>query len=300
MKTSRIPIAVAVAVAAALAAFSPRVAAQPAKPAPAHKKPSQKDLDDARKHFEAAEKAKAKGDFKTAAVEYLAAYELFQEPEFFYDVAEVYKMAGDDEQALTYYEKYLELDPTGRGAAAARTAADELRRSIAAKADAAKRAADEAAAKQKAADDAARQKAAADEAAKQKALADAAAKQKDAETPAPATSASPGRGLRIGGMVSGGAGIVSLGVGIVFGAKASSISKDLSNADTFDQAKYDEGKAANRNMYIFTGVGAAALVAGGVLYYLGHKQGEQPAPTDVTIAPVLTPSGVALTATGRF
>ena len=225
--------------------------------APAKKPPSQKQLDQARAHFKAAEAAKAKKDFQTAAVEYLAAYELFEDPEFFFDTAEVYKLAGDEENALTYYEKYLELDPTGRGAASAKTSADELRRSIAAKQDAAKKAADEAAAK-KAAEDAAAKKAA-DEAALKK--------QQDEQkivAPAPAPS-SPGKGLRIGGIASGAVGVVSLGAGVVFGLEAKSISDELSKADAFDPARYQQGKDANRNMYIFTGVGAAALVAGGYI-----------------------------------
>ena len=51
-----------------------------AQPAPAPKKqPTQQDLDRARAHFKAAEAAKAHRDYKTAAAEYLAAYELFED-----------------------------------------------------------------------------------------------------------------------------------------------------------------------------------------------------------------------------
>ncbi|HTJ41765.1 MAG TPA: hypothetical protein VL463_06695 [Kofleriaceae bacterium] len=260
---------------------------------PAKKPPSQKQLDQARAHFKAAEAAKAKKDFQTAAVEYLAAYELFEDPEFFFDTAEVYKLAGDEPNALTYYEKYLELDPTGRGAAAAKAAADELRRSIAAKQDAARKAADEAAAK-KAADDAAAKKAADDAAALKK-------QQDEQQVVAPVPSpSSPGKGLRVAGLATGAVGVVSLGVGIAFGAKASSISDELSKADTFDQARYQEGKDANRNMYVFTGVGAAALVAGGVLYYLGsHATADGEAPA-VTFAPMIDSQQITFTAAGRF
>src|SRR5262249_3959720 len=56
---------------------------------------------------------------------------------------EVYRLAGDEPNAITYYQKYLDVDPNGRGAAAARTAVDELRRSIATKQGVAKRAADD-------------------------------------------------------------------------------------------------------------------------------------------------------------
>jgi tetratricopeptide (TPR) repeat protein len=255
-----------------LALAAPAIA-QPAK------KPTPAQLDEARAHFKAAETAKAKGDYKTAAVEYLAAYERFEDPEFFFDVAEVYKLAGDEQNALNYYQKYIELDPTGRGAAQARAAADELRRAIAAKEDAAKHAA-EAEAKRKA-----------DEEAKRKA---AEGQVKPAEPPvdeSPEQPASGGRTLRIAGIATGVAGAAAIGVGVAFGLKARSISDEATSWDTFDQARYDEGKAANRNMIIFTAAGGAALVTGGVLYYLGYR---------ARVAPAIGPDQVGVTATARF
>lgn len=128
-------------------------AAQPA--ATPKKQPTQQELASARAHFQAAEAAKARGDYKTAATEYLAAYELFSDPEFFFNVGEVYRLAGDEPGALTYYQKYLDLEPSGRGAAAARTAIDELQRSIAARKAAAKPVPEDEA-KRKAAEDARR------------------------------------------------------------------------------------------------------------------------------------------------
>ena len=116
-------------------------AAQPA--AAPKKQPTQQELASARAHFKAAEAAKVRRDYKTAAAEYLAAHELFPDPEFFFDAGEVYRLAGDEPNALTYYQRYLDLEPNGRGAAAARTAVDELRRSIAAKQGPAKRAAED-------------------------------------------------------------------------------------------------------------------------------------------------------------
>jgi hypothetical protein len=140
----------------ALLVLGSLVSSAAAQPAAAPKKqPTQQELASARAHFKAAEAAKARGDYKTAATEYLAAHELFPDPEFFFDVGEVYRLAGDEPDALTYYQKYLDLEPNGRGAAAARTAVDELRRSIAAKQASAKRAADDEA-KRKAGEDARR------------------------------------------------------------------------------------------------------------------------------------------------
>jgi tetratricopeptide (TPR) repeat protein len=327
-------LASALAAFVCLSASAPVGHAQPAQ----HKQPTQKAIDEARKHFQSAEAAKARGEYQTAAVEYLAAYELFEEPAFFYDTAEVYRLAGDEKNALVYYTKYLELSPNGQGATAARTAADQLRRSIAGKEDAARRAAEDEArhkaddAKRKAddakrktdqdtgrkTDDAGRK---ADQAATRKLADDAKRKtgdgaQRKADQPATrtasttdrptgatstsATATGAGRGMRIAGMAAGGAGVVALGVGVVFGLKAQSLSNEAAAWTTFDQKRYDEGKADDRNMLVLTGVGAAALVAGGVLYYLGHRAEQATDTGALTIAPGIGASAVTLTAAGRF
>ena len=255
------------------------------------KQPTQQQINAAKQHFAAAEAAKAKGDFKTAAVEYLAAYEQFNDPEFFFNVAEVYRLSNDDANALMYYQKYLELDPNGRGAANARLNADALRRSIAAKEDAAKHAA-EAEAKRKAEEDAKRNAPA------QQPVAQTPPEQ-EVDEPEPVTPGAPGRTMRIAGIATGGAGVVAIGVGVLFGLKSKSISNELSEADMFDQARYDDGKAAERNMYIFTGVGVAALAAGGVLYYLGHRAGAQVSDS-VAVAPSFAHNQLGVVAAGHF
>lgn len=272
------------AVLVVLATQGPIARAQGTATGAQHKRPSQKQLDAARTHFKAAEAAKAHGEYKTAAVEYLAAYELFADPEFFFDTAEVYRLAGNDQDALIYYEKYLELDPDGRGAASARVSVDQLRRAVAAREDAVKRAADEET-RRKAEEDSRR---AVDEAARLKA----------ARTQSPGTA---GRELRLAGFAVGGTGAVALGIGVFFGLRAQSISDELSQASAYDSARDNEGKAANRNMIIFTGAGGVAVLTAGVLYYLGHRAGRSP-DTDaaVTLAPVVAPSQIAIVAQRRF
>ncbi len=315
-----------------LSVSAPESHAQPAQ----HKAPTQKAIDEARKHFQIAEAAKARGEYQTAAVEYLAAYELFEEPAFFYDTAEVYRLAGDETNALVYYTKYLELAPSGQGAPAARTASDQLRRSIAAREDATRRAADDDAkrkadqeAKRKADDDAKRKvdpeaKRKADDDAKRKADDQAKRKAGDqakrASSPGARTAdragvrtsagvgvstsssaaTGAGRGMRIAGMATGSAGVVALGIGVMFGLKARSLSNEATSWDTFDQKADDQGKADQRNMLVFTSVGAAALVAGGVLYYLGHRAERSSEAGAVSFAPSVGPSQITFTAAGRF
>jgi tetratricopeptide (TPR) repeat protein len=281
----------------------PGAAAPPATP---KKTPTQTDLAQARKHFQAAEAAKARAEYRTAAVEYLAAYELFQEPAFFYDTAEVYRLAGDEQNALAYYEKYLELDTHGQGAANARTAVDLLRRSIAAREDAAQRALAEARPKPDAearpeADSAGRRVDAANAASSKPARPAAPTTPATVVTAKPIAAPPPGRGLRIGGIAAGGTGLVALGIGVAFGLKARSISDQVSNADMYDKSRDAQGHAAQRNMYLFTGVGAAALVTGGVLYYLGDRARKlEPSGAALTLAPVVGPSEISFAVGGRF
>jgi tetratricopeptide (TPR) repeat protein len=242
------------------------------------KKPTETEIAQARKHFETAEQAKERGEYQTAAREYLLAYERLPEPEFLYNAGEVYRLAGDKQRALSHYRKYLELDPQGRGAASARVASEELGREIAAD------------------EEAARRRAAAEEA-RRKAEAERAAAAED-----PPVVARPGRGLRIGGVATAGAGAAAIGLGVVFGLKASGINDEAAGWDAFDPARFADGEAAERNMLIFYGAGAALVVAGGVLYYLGHRAGSQTAETKagVAFAPSLAPGAVTIAAVGRF
>jgi hypothetical protein len=126
-----------------------------------------------------------------------------------------------------------------------------------------------------------------------------------AETPAadgPEPRGAPKRPmtpLQWGGIGVAGAGVLALGAGVYFGFEAKSISDEASDWDTFDPERFDEGEAAERNGIIALGVGAACVVTGGVLYYLGHRSASQEAET-VSMTPMVLPDGLGLGAMGRF
>jgi tetratricopeptide (TPR) repeat protein len=307
------------------AAHMPSAMAQPAAARGHSKQPTPKELDEARAHFKAAEAAKAGGEYQTAAVEYLAAYQLFEEPEFFFDTAEVYRLGGDEQNALTYYEKYLEIDPGGRGAAIARSSADQLRRQIATRQDTARRARDEDGGRKadgadsKAndgaggkTDDGAGRKVdngagrMADDGAGRKADDGAGRKADDAaghplDDGQATTATRPGHHLRVAGIATGAVGAVALGVGAGFGFKARSLGNELSRASVFDRARYDQGRAAERHFVLCSGLGVAGVVTGAVLYYVGARA-EHGAATDaaLTLAPIVAPSQLTVTVSGRF
>jgi len=80
------------------------------------------------------------------------------------------------------------------------------------------------------------------------------------------------------GIATGGAGAVAIGVSLVFGLKARSISDELSEEGAaYDPAKVSDGEDAERNA-ILLGVAGGALIAGGaVMYILGRgKQNAEP------------------------
>ncbi|HEX3482787.1 MAG TPA: hypothetical protein VHT91_47585 [Kofleriaceae bacterium] len=307
----------------ALLVIGSLASAAAAQPAAAPKKqPTQHELDSAREHFKAAEAAKARGDYRAAATEYLAAHELFPDPEFFFDVGEVYRLAGDEPDALTYYQKYLDLEPSGRGAAAARTAVDELRRSIAARQASAQRAGEDEAkrkagddarrkadqdAARRAAEDEARRKAAedarrrADQDASQRAADDEARRKQPAASPEapPAASASAARVWYRDPIALGllGTGIAAIGVGTGFLFSAQSAQNDARVAGTYPQVLDANHRISQRNSVgnIAIGVGVA-LVGGGVAWIVLHRDaGEQR-----TVTGWLEPGGGGLAITGPF
>lgn len=278
-----------------IGALATSAAAQPA--AAPSKQPTQQALAAARAHFDAAEAAKTRGDYQTAATEYLAAHALYPDAEFFFDVGEVYRLAGNEPEALTYYQKYLDLDPGGRGAAAARTAVADLRRSIDAQQAAVKRAADDEA-RRKAAEDARRK---ADEDATKRAADDGARREQPTTSPVvPPAAPAPARHIWYRDPIALtllGTGVAATGVGTGFLFSAQSADHDAKTATTYPQAKDAANRASQRNIVgsITGGVGVA-LVGGGLAWIFLHRDAGEPH----TVTGWLAPGGGGLAITGPF
>jgi hypothetical protein len=112
--------------------------------------------------------------------------------------------------------------------------------------------------------------------------------------PPPSEPASPGRALRIGGIVAGAVGVVALGNGVRLSLRVHDLNGRIHAGDSTGVA---EGNAASRDQWISYGVGAAALVGGGILYYLGVRQADGDGP-GVAVTPL--PGGVMALARGHF
>ncbi len=120
------------------------------------------------------------------------------------------------------------------------------------------------------------------------------------------TKPSGNKALRLAGVGTAAAGAVALGFGIYYGIHAQDISDFITHYVMNNPGKMwpnnitdleNEGKAAQTNQIVLDIVGPVAIVAGGVMFWLGrsHK-----AESNVTVAPLLTPSSTGLAVSGRF
>ena len=82
----------------------------------------------------------------------------------------------------------------------------------------------------------------------------------------------PGYGKRIVGITVVGLGTVAFSVGVYFGLQARSKARDVtSGSGLWDPSIETNGKSANTRAEILFSLGGAALVSGGILYWLGRR-----------------------------
>jgi tetratricopeptide (TPR) repeat protein len=273
-----------------------------APPAPAFaQKGDKKKL--AKEYVDAGLAAQEAGDYDGAIELYQKAYALVPHPILHFNIGQAHRLAGRDEEARASYEAYLDADPKGAKVKEAKSFLKEIEARLTVK-----RRQDEEAARK-----------AAEEQARRDAEAEALRKQQEeeaktrppppdeeiVETPVPEDPEGGGGGgggggwKRPTGIVVGSLGVVSLGVGVFFGLKAKSLSDELSEPGAmFDPAKVSDGEAAERNMFITVGAGAALVTTGIVLFVLGG--GGDDKESSVSWTPVVGGDYDGLALSGRF
>jgi hypothetical protein len=118
----------------------------------------------------------------------------------------------------------------------------------------------------------------------------------------PAPPASGGSGLRMAGIVTGAAGVVALGVGVLCNRKVNSLTDELNTLR--QNGGWNQGKESSRNSYetlgwIGYGVGAAALATGTTLYIVGASRKTETTST-VALVPVIFPGIASVSLQGRY
>jgi hypothetical protein len=252
--------------------------------APVFAQPTPEARDKARAHFKQGRAYQEAGAYTQAVAEFEAAYALDPLPELLFNIGQALRLAGRKQDALDRFKQYLEVQPNGRGADEARQHVATLTRELEAEKPAP--AADPVPAP------------AADP------VPAPAADPAPAPAPAPAPLAAPvarddqprpGGTLRLVGIITAGAGLVGIGVGVKFGLDASKTDDDLSGHTgpwtTEEMEAVKAGESAEKKQIIFTAVGAGLVVTGGVLYYLGYRAG---------VAPVVSASSAGLVVAGSF
>lgn len=170
------------------------------------------------------------------------AYKISSHPDLIFNIAQAHRQAGRLEQAIQFYEQYLQLAPDGREVESARTHLENLMAEVAAKQ----------------------------------------AEAPPPPPPMPAampeaprrtdTVTSPGRGLRITGLALGGAGLVSAAVGVYFTTRVLHWESEAENeGPPFTNSK-SKGEAAQLRGDIAYGLAGALVIGGAVTYYLGHRK----------------------------
>ena len=120
--------------------------------------------------------------------------------------------------------------------------------------------------------------------------------------PPPPPPRSAGGGLKLAGLVTAGVGMAALGAGTFFAFRASSRQSDIDAACAGgcvwgDKADLDaQGKTAAARGKIAFAIGGAAVIAGGVMFFMGRSRSHEHAP--VALAP--TADGAMLVTSGSF
>lgn len=222
--------------------------------------PTAEDKLKARPHFERGQAAYNAGRYDDAIAEYLRAYDFAPAPALLFNVAQALRLKGDKPRALDYYRKFLEAARSDdaksqRVREEAQGHADRLARELGQSGPASAPIAAPTA---------------------------VTAAEPVATNPAAATTlppaqdeGRPGASLRIAGIATGIAGLVTLGMGVKFGLDAKDLESQVVNKDwsaDLDQ-KVQDGYAAETKGVALMVAGGALAVGGVVLYLIGSSRG---------------------------
>lgn len=223
--------------------------------------------------FDQGQRSFASGAYADAVSKWNESYGLSNEPELLFNIAQALRLDGRCAQALATYRRFVTSAPSSEQ----RPLADEFVRELTAKCGVVKTA--------------------------------PTGNQSTKRIERPHQdhdviadhNETPRVSLKIGGLVVAGAGAVSVVTGLYFGHRASSLGQEVTNAcrSGCDWAVYGDkdadGRGAVTKQYVFVGIGVAAVIGGGVMYWLASRE-QRAAP----IAVVPAHDGAAITWSGSW
>lgn len=278
----------------------PHAVAQPAPPANAEEQ--------AKAKFVAGKQSYRLGEYDEAIALWKEAYRLKDNPAFLFNIGQAYREKGDLPKALQFFENYLKEAPanaSNRSDVEQRVA--ELKKLIEDQRASAKRPPNEPVELNPTTT--------ADPVDPVGTAPTTTTTTDPTTTSPPIGSETPeeppeggggGGGMRIAGLATGGVGLALIGTGVFFGLKAKSAQQDVEDAiangevwtEELDQKDAD-GRSAATTSTLTLGLGAAAVVGGGVLFYLGLRKGQTES-SGVSLVPQLGADHAGVTFLGRF
>ena len=211
-------------------------------------------------------------DYKTAIAKWQASYELSGESDLLFNLAQAYRLSGDCASALKTYKQFTTADPMADPHTTDQhTLAKDLAREL-------------------------------EPVCGSRSTTPSVAQTVPITRPINAAheSTRPGRGLRIAGLVTGGAGITSLAVGLVIGRRAALLGSEITLACatscdwSVEKSKDAKGRRDALIGYTLDTIGIATLVGGAALYYLGNHA------ETISIAPQAREGGAIVSYRGAW
>lgn len=270
---------------------------------------SKEQKQEARRRFEEGKKAFRLGDFDAAIEEWKAGFRIQPDAVFLYNIALAYREKQELHKAVFFYRSYLKEAPKADNRAEVEERIAEMEALISARhssvaAPAEANSSTETQDTQPATHDPPTARLAADALPSSKSFAES-----DQPGVAPAESLVAdgsrrepprGRGMRRAGMATAAMGAAILATGAWLLARTSSIEADIASArdrnESWDNIKplVSDGNRDERMGLFAAGTGAAALIGGGIMYFLGRSQAEAPE-GNVVVIPSADESTLGLT-----
>jgi tetratricopeptide (TPR) repeat protein len=264
--------------------------------------------DQARKAFEDGKKAYNLGEFDKAVELWKAGYDIKDDPVFLFNIAQAYRQKQDYAKAIFFYKAFLREDPKAKNRADVESRIAEMQKLL----DDQKSTTggpptgvgtigtgDTGTGDTGTGDTGTGDTGTGDTGTGDTGTGDTGTGTGDDDgndrPPGPVESGSAGKGLKIGGLVTAGIGVALVVTGIVFAMKASSLQGEVQDAVDAGMpwsedlsSKDSDGKSAATMGKVLTIIGAAAVVGGGVMYFMGRSKAN--AARSAYIVPTVTPN----------